>query len=276
MDLENLTKHQIVLLTLLVSFMTSIATGIITVSLMDQAPPGVTKTINQIVEHTVQTVVPSSQGAATATATTVKTVVVKDDDLAAQSIGSVQKSIIRIVGKGDDQLIARGVIVDVKGGAITDKESLDSSSFNSFEAILSDGERVPVSISQGQNASSSIELLQVQVGTSTGFAKAPIVDPSKLQLGQSVIRIGGTGTDVVGEGIIAALPIKNSDELQASVTTATPGSIIMTLFGEVVGLATTESLAHGANFYTIANMAINPPATPAATPPAASKTPSGT
>ena len=254
MDLENLTKHQIVLLTLLVSFMTSIATGIITVSLMDQAPPGVTKTINQIVEHTVQTVVPQTQGAATATATTVKTVVVKDDDLAAQSIGSVQKSIIRIVGKGDDQLIARGVIVDVKGGAITDKESLDSSSFNSFEAILSDGERVPVSIPKGQSASSSIELLQVQVGTSTGFAKAPIADPSKLQLGQSVIRIGGTGTDVVGEGIIAALPIKNSSELQASVTTATPGSIIMTLFGEVVGLATSDSLAHGANFYTIANM----------------------
>lgn len=273
MDLEHLTKHQIVLLTLLVSFMTSIATGIVTVSLMDQASPGVTKTINQIVEHTVQTVVPSTQGAATATATTVKTVVVKDDDLAAQSIGSVQKSVIRLVGKGDDQLIARGVIVTSKGLAITDKGALDSSAFSSFEAILSDGTRVPVSIPKGQLASSSIELLQVQVGTSTGYAASSIADSSKLQLGQSVIRIGGTGTDIVGEGIIAALPVKNSTEIEASVSTATPGSIIMTLFGEVVGIATTDSLADGSNFYTIAGIPVA--AAPATTTPA-TKQPSGT
>src|SRR6185437_13240276 len=242
MDLEHLTKHQIVLLTLLVSFMTSIVTGIVTVSLMDQAPPAVTKTINQIVEHTVQTVVPATQGASAASATTVKTVVVKDDDLAAQSIGTVQKAVVRIVGKGDDQLIARGVIVDSKGTAITDKDSINASAFDSFEAILSDGTRVPVTIPKGQSASSSLELITVQVGTSTGFAAATIADPSKLQLGQSVIRIGGTGTDIVGEGIIAALPVKNSNEVEASVTSATPGSLIMTLFGEVVGLATTDSL----------------------------------
>jgi hypothetical protein len=253
MDLEHLTKHQIVLLTLLVSFMTSIATGIVTVSLMDQAPPGVTKTINQIVEHTVQTVVPAAQGAAAVT-TTVKTVVVKDDDLAAQSIGTVQKAIVHIVGKGDDQLIARGVIVDAKGTAITDKGVLDASAFTSFEAILADGTRVPVTIPKGQSASSSIELLNVAVGTSTGFTAAPIADPSKLQLGQSVIRIGGTGTDIVGDGIIAALPVKGSDEVEASVTSGTPGSLIMTLFGEVIGLATTNSLNDGSTFYTLASL----------------------
>ncbi len=274
MDLEHLTKHQIVLLTLLVSFMTSIATGIVTVSLMDQAPPGVTKTINQIVEHTVQTVVPATQGAAAASATTIKTVVVKDDDLAAQSIQAVQKSIVRLVGKGDDQLVARGVIVDSKGTAITDKASLDSSAFNSFEAILADGTRVPVTIPKGQSASSSIELISVQVGTSTGFAAAPVADPSKLRLGQSVIRIGGTGTDIVGEGIIAALPVQGSNEVEASVTSSTAGSLIMTLFGEVVGVATTNSLADGSNFYTLASLPSSAaPTAPAA--PSATKTTSG-
>lgn len=270
MDLEHLTKHQIVLLTLLVSFMTSIATGIVTVSLMDQAPAGVTRTINQIVEHTVQTVVPSTQGAATVTT---KTVVVKDDDLASQSIGSVQKSIIRLVGKGDDQLIARGVIVDGKGMALTDKGALEASAFNSFEAILSDGKRVTVSIPKGQSASSSIELIQVQVGTSTGFAPAPLTSVGKLRLGQSVIRIGGTGTDIVGEGIIAALPVKDSNEVEASVTTATPGSILMTIFGEVLGIATSNSLANGSNFYTIAAIPSSAPTTPASS---ATKATSGT
>ena len=268
MDIEHLTKHQIVLLTLLVSFMTSIATGIVTVSLMDQAPPGVTKTINQIVEHSIQTVVPSTQGAATATATTIKTVVVKDDDLASQSIGTVQKGIIRLVGKGDDQLIARGVIVDSKGTAITDKDALDASAFASFEAILSDGTRVPVSVPKGQSASSSLAVLNVHIGTSTGFAAVPLAQSGKLRLGQSVIRIGGTGTDIVAEGIIASLPAKDSRVLEASVTSATAGSLIMTLFGEVVGMLTTDSLAKGSTFYTVATM----PAVAVQAPPAASKT----
>jgi hypothetical protein len=108
MNLEQLTKHQIVLLTLLVSFVTSIATGIVTVSLMGQAPPEVTKVVNQIVEHTVEKVIPSTQGASVAS--TEKTVVVKDDDLAAQSIAKVQKSMIRITITGSDLLVARGVI----------------------------------------------------------------------------------------------------------------------------------------------------------------------
>ncbi len=258
MDLENLTKHQIVLLTLLVSFMTSIATGIVTVSLMDQAPPGVTKTINQIVEHTVERVVPSTQGAA---ATTVKTVVVKDDDLTAQSIAAIQKSIIRIVGKGDDKLIARGVIVSGAGAALTDKDALMASGFDSFEAMLSTGERLPLSIPKGQSASSSIALVQVSIGTSSKYAVASIVDSSKLQLGQSVIRIGGTGTDVVGEGIIASLPLLGSNLLQASVTSATPGSILMTLFGEIIGMATSDSLDTGANIYTLASIPASAPAT---------------
>ena len=260
-----MSKHQIVLLTLLVSFVSSIATGIVTVSLLDQAPPGVTKTINQIVEHTIQTVLPATSNAA-AVVTTQKTVVVKDDDLTAQSIASVQKSIIRIVGKGDDQLIARGVIVDSKGTAITDGDALDASAFTSFEAIMPGGERVPVLLPKTHATSTPLIAIALAVGTTTDFLPAPIVDLSKLQLGQSLVRIGGTGTDVVGEGLVAALPLPGSGELEASVSSSVPGSLIMTLFGEVVGLATTESLADGSDFYTLAAL---PPA-PLTTPTAAS------
>jgi hypothetical protein len=143
-----------------------------------------------------------------------------------------------------------------------------ASSFDSFEAILASGERVPVTIPKGQSASSSLELVQVIVGTSTGFAPAPIASTAKLKLGQSVIRIGGTGTDIVGEGIIAALPTKDSDQVQASVTSATPGSIVMTLFGEIIGVATSDSLNNGANLYTLASI-------PTIAPPTATKTTSG-
>lgn len=265
MDLEKLTKHQIVLLTLLVSFVTSIATGIVSVSLMNQAPPAVTRTINQIVERTVQEIAPVTQGAAVSQ---VKTVVVKNDDLAAQSIASAQKSIIRIVAKGGDQLVARGVITDAQGTAITDQAALDADPATEFEAILYSDERVPLTIRKQTGTTSPIAIVDLKVGTSTGFAPVSVADSSKLQLGQSIIRIGGTGHDIVGVGVIATLPSKNSPDIETSISSATPGAIIISLFGEVIGIATTDSLASGSDVYTIATA----PAAPVLKPPVTKST----
>lgn len=266
MDIEQLTKHQIILLTLLVSFVTSIATGIVTVSLMSQVPTSVTRVVNQIVEHTVERVVPATQGAAAVT-TTQKTVVVKDDDLAAQSISSVQKAIIRITAVGGKELIARGVIIDSKGTALTDRAALLSADTNSFEAILASGERVPLTF-KSASSTNPIATISLAVGTSTGFAPAAVADVSKLRLGQSIIRIGGIGSDTVGGGVIASLPknIKgDTDMVQASVSASTPGSILITLFGEVIGITTGETSLTGSDFYSTLNTLVAaPPAAPAA------------
>ncbi len=254
MNLEQLTKHQIILLTLLVSFVTSIATGIVTVSLMDQAPAGVTQVVDQIIEHTVQTVVPPTQSAAATTAVE-KTVVVSGDDMAAQSIAAVQKSMIRIVATGSDSLVSRGVIVDAKGTALTDNAALVASGAASFEAILPSGERVPA-VPRAAASTTALVILDVAVGTSTGFAPATLADPAKLSLGQSVIRIGGGGADTIGEGVIATLPTSDTPDLiQASVSSATPGSVLLTLTGDVIGIYTTDD---DAGYYNVAQTAFPP------------------
>lgn len=262
MDLEHLTKHQIVLLTLLVSFVTSIATGIVTVSLVNQAPPSVTRTINQIVEHTVEKVVPATQGATVVRGTpqtqtvTEKTVVVKDDDLAAQSIATMQKSLVRIVGKGSDMLISRGVMVG-QGVAFADRDALLGSGYRQFEAILQDGKRYPVGLRAGAHGQ-ALAVLDITAGTSSVGVPAPLADASKVQLGQTVIRISGGGADTVGTGVVASLP-GTGGLIEASVSSATPGSVLMTIFGEVVGLTSGQSRQLGASFYTVPDRSLIAP-----------------
>jgi len=62
MDLKELNKSQLILLAILLSFVTSIATGITTVTLMQQAPSSVTVPINRIVKQTVEKIVPVDVG----------------------------------------------------------------------------------------------------------------------------------------------------------------------------------------------------------------------
>jgi len=115
MDIEHLSKSQIVLLTLLVSFVTSIATGIVTVSLMEQAPPSISQNVNRIIERTVEKVAPGSQAASVITQE--KTVVIKESQLISKAVELVKPSVVRVYSSSSDVplFLGFGVVIDSSG-----------------------------------------------------------------------------------------------------------------------------------------------------------------
>src|SRR3990167_7621358 len=90
MDIKDLNKVQLILLALLLSFVTSIATGITTVTLMQQAPASVTVPINRIVRQTVEKIVPIEGN------TKVQTVVIKEEDLVVDAISKNQSAVFAL------------------------------------------------------------------------------------------------------------------------------------------------------------------------------------
>ncbi len=69
MDIKDLDKKQLILLTLLITFIVSIATGIVTVSLMNKMPAKATQTINNVIQRTIEKVTTTTPASTTTTTT---------------------------------------------------------------------------------------------------------------------------------------------------------------------------------------------------------------
>jgi len=215
MDLEKLNKTQIILLVLLVSFVTSIATGIVTVTLMDQAPPAITHTINRVVEHTVEKVVPvKTQGA-----TTVKTVIVKEESLVADAVQKNSGNVVEIFIHKDEVLsankedteekelllgefVALSFMVSSDGMMIADSALISNK--GSYAAKMSDGTLRKISLlTQDEEKGVAILAIDKDIEDATGFSAPPLADSDSVKLGQSVISINKKKDIVVSTGIVS-------------------------------------------------------------------------
>lgn len=263
MDLEHLTKTQIVLLVLLVSFITSIATGIVTVSLLEQAPPAVTQTINRVVERTVERIVPDQNNRPVTTKET--TVVVKEDDLITASIEGMRASVVKI-GRVEEtesslpvtRVVALGIAV---GDALIATDAAALTAPGPYVVILEDGSTVPTEPlpASGTGAFSLRRLVPAtEGGTVPTLTPVTFGDPSALKLGTTVISLSGTDRVSVQIGIVAGLQFgtgtSTKDTLMAietniDTTKVISGAPVINIFGELVGVSTIAATAlHGTAF----------------------------
>ncbi len=230
MDVKDLNKPQLIMLALLLSFVTSIATGITTVTLMQQAPPSVTVPINRVVRETVEKIVPVPGKS------TVQTVVVKEEDLVVDAIAKNKSAVFSIIKEAEDM---EGEIIEVsagrgyaisKEGIIVADGSLVSS--GSVFYVENDSGKFKAAFVPNDSASKS-EFALLRIG-------APLVEENvatftvpqfgnlgKMKMGQKILVLGDAISSFIFDG---------SKNMKINATKANAGGMVLNLDGEVLGV----------------------------------------
>lgn len=240
--MEDLTKHQLILLVLLVTFVTSIATGIITFTLLSEAPVAVTQNINRVVERTIEKVVPTEVGEPKTVTTTV---VVSEEDRVLEAIAKNEKSIVRLKTSGADgsEIVSGLGLVVADNVIVSDARAYSKSS--SYTVAFYDGKIFPVSKVFVDEANS---LVFLKVDTSQNndqkytFHPVTFGDSDSLKIGQSIIAISGRDSNAASIGRVFQIKFAEDKKTvlnifsDIKVSRAHFGSPILNLTGEVVGL----------------------------------------
>ncbi len=253
MDIEHLSKWQVVMLTLLVSFVTSIATGIVTVSLMDQAPPIVAATVNRVIEKTVETVTAAPVGQPAAAATTVvtkeKTIVVSESEQIAKAVDGVSPSIVRIYSSAEEPVfLGLGVVMDSGGTIMTDSSAIDERP----EAVLAlpDSTRVRAFVTR-RDPEHGIAYLKTSTTTEAETQKTiswkPVgIASVKPVLGATAVALSGKSVARIASGLVTALlqgdtgTVIDTNIADASIMAGSP---LVDTSGNLIGVSTGVSRA---------------------------------
>ncbi|HQU07915.1 MAG: hypothetical protein B7X04_02950 [Parcubacteria group bacterium 21-54-25] len=228
MNIEELTKSQLLLLTILVTFVTSIATGILTVSLLDQAPPVVTQTVNQIVERTIKTVAPSLP------VTVVKTTAPappSSEDLVTGALAA-QNARTVLIYKTDQSTSTAATAI---GTYLPSARAVATAAADILpkQAIIEfpDGLTKPVTLTR-ENKSLAIYGFS-DSATLPQVADPKLVSAQDLKLGETVLAIRGDGSATTG--IVAQV---TTNGVYTTLPSVGAGVGAVDLSGDLVGIAT--------------------------------------
>lgn len=231
MDIKDLNKSQLILLAVLLSFVTSIATGITTVTLMQQAPPSFTAPINRVVQQTVEKI-QQVEGK-----TVTQTVVVKEEDLVVDAIAKNKGSLFAISKEGLDL-----------NGSMTEISAGHGFVVSTNGIIVADAAFVPdkgvyyVKNDSGKFKADFISTNKVgfsflKIGASVNGTDKPVFtvpafgDLSKMKIGQKILVIGTSISSSIFEGL------NSSKSMDLNVSKSNAGGLVLDLDGDALGIA---------------------------------------
>jgi len=226
MDIKDLNKPQLILLAILLSFITSIATGIVTVTLMQQAPPSVTVPINRIVRQTVEKIVPGTS--------TVQTVVVKEEDLVVDALAknesavfSISREVQDVDGKTIEVSAGQGFVVSNEGIIVADSSLVFDKSV--FYVKNSSGKFKAEFISLNLKGFAFLKIgAPLDEKNKITFTLPTFGDLNTIKTGQKILVLGNTISSFIFDG---------NKDMKIGVTKSNAGSLVMDLDGEALGIA---------------------------------------
>lgn len=223
MNLEELSKSQLILLTILVNFVTSVATGVLTVSLLDQAPPIVAQTVNEIVDHTIETVAAASPIIAPSAPAP------SNQDLVTAALGAAATRVVAIYGAGGTSTPVVAV-----GTYLPQSRAVATAALASLpqEALIgfADGSYAPASLAHAGGGLAIYGF--ADKATLPSAAKASFIAAKDLKLGQTVLAIVADGS--AETGIIARV---DKDKIHTTLAAAGAGPAAVDLSGNIIGIA---------------------------------------
>ncbi|PJE73690.1 MAG: hypothetical protein COV02_01190 [Candidatus Terrybacteria bacterium CG10_big_fil_rev_8_21_14_0_10_41_10] len=258
-QMEHLTKTQIVMLVLLVSFVTSMATGIVTVTLVNQAPQPITHTISKVIEKVVSTEIIEKE-----VPVNTKVIVMDSEEKVIEVVKKISPAVVRIVAEAkkspsetssEDNVLAdkektdttssvdgnakvaggTGFFISSDGHILTSAESVIDPNFNYF-IIKNDGTKL-ASVILSASPYREIAVLKVE---GNGFDFISLGDSDLLNVGQSVIAMENTQEDFknsIAIGIISGMA-KSGDFFYTEAVKNLKGSggPILDLSGKAAGI----------------------------------------
>ncbi len=224
MNIEELSKSQLLLLTLLVNFVVAIATSIVTVSLLQEAPPIITQTVNRIVERTVETIVPDSEG----NPVTERTVIVKEEDLVISAVAAAQARTVTLKKDAEGAGLATGALLPRSRGVAT------------LADVAQVGEQITVVFADGTNAPATYTRTVGGVALYSFASDATLpnvptfalVSGKNVRAGQSIFAIAADKSVVTG-----IISFAGADRISTTLAAVPAGSQVVNASGDVVGLA---------------------------------------
>ena len=256
MDIKDLNKSQLILLAVLLSFVTSIATGITTVTLMQQAPVSFTAPVNRVVQQTVDKI-EQVEGK-----TITQTVVVKEEDLVVDAIAKNQTAVFTITKETQDPptfvtaevSAGRGFAISTDGIIVADATLVPD---KEVYYVKNDSGKFKADFVSTDKAGFSFLKIGAAVNgkDELAFTVPAFGDLSKMKIGQQVLVLGNTISSSIFEGLNA------NKGIDLSVSKSNVGALVLNLDGEVLGIALGGDTIPFASIKDISD-ALTPPATP--------------
>lgn len=226
MNIEELSKSQLILLTILVNFVTSVATGILTVSLLDHVPAVVTQTVNRIVDHTIETVAaPAAVIAAPAPAPAPS-----NQDLVTAALAAADARFVTIfdgrTGTSTPAIAIGAYLPKTRAIVTAAQTALPKESLIEFP----DGSFVPASLS---HAGQGIAIYGFADAAALPAAGSPALVAAKdLKLGETALAIAADGS--AATGIVSRVA---DDGIRTTLPETGAGSAAVDLSGNLIGIA---------------------------------------